>query len=45
MTKVEVRYCIFCGGKIDESKGYLTYFVRGIRYEYHIHHRPNNIPN
>lgn len=37
-------YCIFCGKKIDESKGYFTILIRGIRYDYHPSCRPNNLP-
>jgi len=37
-------YCMLCKGKIDETKGYFTILIQGNRYDYHLHHRPNNIP-
>jgi hypothetical protein len=38
-------YCMLCGKKIDESRGYFTMFIRGVRYNYHMEHRPTHIPN
>jgi len=37
--------CVFCGRKIDQSRGYFTILIRGERYDYHLLCRPQQIPN
>jgi len=36
--------CVLCNEIIDESRGYFTILIRGVRYDYHFEHRPVHIP-
>jgi len=38
-------YCLFCRQKIKLGEGYVSYFLHGQRFDYHIPHKPKEIPH